>query len=146
MDHTFRDAVESTVDIKHGFKSGLTALGKNSKKIFPEDSRKLQGSVDIDSETRDVYPNESRWDYCLGYNDKAYFVEVHPGNEVSVVLKKLEWLKKWLHDSAPKLNAIKAENAFHWVTSGNVALIHGSSQYRAAVSKHLLPKTKLVLK
>lgn len=45
-----------------------------------------------------LYPNASRWDYAIGYDQKAWFVEVHPANTSNVkeMLKKVEWLESRL--------------------------------------------------
>ena len=148
MCETFKNAVLATSEIETAYKPGLRALGKNSSKIHTQNTQDLNGSVDIDAATKEKYPNENRWDYCIGYKNQALFIEVHPGSssEVGTILKKLDWLKKWLMYKAPEINSIKANKAFFWVTSGNVSLLKGSSQYRAAVSNNILPQSSLNLK
>lgn len=103
--NAFKYAITCTPDIKDGFRDGLQALGSNAKNVTPANSRKIDGSVDIDSCTHDLYPNESRWDYAIGYDGKAYFLEVHPANTSNVkeMVKKADWLKKWLSEKAVEL-------------------------------------------
>ncbi|QUB64329.1 hypothetical protein J5A54_07600 [Prevotella melaninogenica] len=92
----FQIAVENMPDVKNGFRAGLQAV-KNSdrNKVNVTDPRKLQGSLDIDTQVQKKYPQEPRWDYALSYDDKLYFFEVHPAStsEVDAVIKKLIWLK-----------------------------------------------------
>jgi hypothetical protein len=110
---TFKEAVETTPEVATGFQSGLTALDSKYKaKISVLDTRLLEGSVDIDLCTTAKYPNDNRWDYAFAYDKKVYFVEVHTANtsEVSVVLKKLQWLKDWLNNKAPNINRLKAQH------------------------------------
>lgn len=144
----FQTAVEKTPDISKAFIKGLSALKSNSSRILPTNTRLIEGSVDIYGATAHLYPHANRWDYALGYNKKAYFIEIHPANSSNVheMLKKLDWLKKWLGTSAPELNKIRAEKAFVWIQSGKVSLPKNTPQYRAAVSHHLLPQSKLILK
>jgi len=86
-------AIENNPDIATAFAPGLRALGKYSNIVELKDS--CDGSVDIDAAVAAKYPSANRWDYAFGYNAKIHFVEVHSANtsEVSVVLKKLQWLK-----------------------------------------------------
>lgn len=144
----FHTAVDKTPDISGAFMNGLAALKGNSNKIFPQNTRLIEGSVDIDSATAKLYPHDNRWDYVLGYDRKAYFVEVHPANSSNVreMLNKLAWLRNWLSKSARALNNIKADKAFIWIQTGKVSLPKNTPQYRAAVSHHLLPQQKLILK
>lgn len=50
----FQQAVESTPDINNGFRNGLQALGSNAQRITAQDTRKLEGSVDIDACTQSL--------------------------------------------------------------------------------------------
>lgn len=149
-DNPFKHAVESTPEISTGFRNGLAALGANSEKVSVDNTRKLNGSVDIDSCTAQLHPNEARWDYALGYENKAYFLEVHPANTSNVqeMINKANWLKQWLCKNAPNLQSIMAENTFYWVPSGKYAIDRRSSQYKKlAQSKILLvPRFKLPTK
>lgn len=149
MDNNFKIAVNSTEEIAYGYMTGLKALNSNASKVCVSDSRKIQGSVDIDKYTKKLYPEDNRWDYALGYNNKVYFIEVHPAHtsEVQVVLKKLEWLKSWLNSKGHKLNALpKGEPTFTWIQSGKGAIIPTSKSYKQAAIKGIIPKSKLEIK
>ncbi len=145
----FKNAVESTLEIKNGYKIGLKALGNYSNKVQVDDTSKCNGSVDIDACTQAIYPQDNRWDFAFGYSDKAYFVEVHGAftGEVSVVLKKLAWLKNWLISKAPELNKLKAkEQAFVWIQSNGNHILKNSPQNRLLAQNGLTPVSKLVIK
>lgn len=134
---SFSSAVTSTPSLKAALRPGLRALGSNSGKVKPNDSSKCEGSVDIDTAVRGQYPNSSRWDYALGYGGKTYFVEVHAAktDEVSSVLKKLQWLQDFLVRDAPEIN--REPRSFHWIASGKVAILPNSSQSRQLAIKGL---------
>ncbi|MDI9876431.1 hypothetical protein [Flectobacillus rivi] len=145
----FKNAVESTPEINKGYQVGLKALGNYSNKVQLGDTSKCNGSVDIDACTQAIYPQDNRWDYVFGYNDKAYFVEVHGAytGEVSVVLKKLEWLKDWLIHKAPELNKLKAkEQVFVWVQSNGNHILKNSPQNRRLAQNGLTPVASLIVK
>ena len=128
----FQKAVEGTPDISTAYRSGLQALKRSDRGAFDvADTRLLDGSVDIDTAVQEKYPNENRWDYAIGYSGKVCYVEVHPAytSEVSVVENKLRWLKTWLKEKVPLLDAIpKATPAFVWVQTGKGGILPQSSQ------------------
>ena len=97
-----------------------------------------------------LYPNENRWDYAIDYNGEVFFFEVHTANtsEVSTVLKKLSWLKDWLVQKAPEINALKAttKTPFYWVQSNGYHILRNSCQERLVVQQGLKPISKLSLK
>lgn len=130
----FQKAVEGTPDISTAYRRGLQALKRSDRSAFDlADTRLLDGSVDIDTAVQEKYPNENRWDYAIGYSGKVCYVEVHPAytSEVSVVENKLRWLKIWLKENAPLLDAIpKATPAFVWAQTGKGAILPRSSQAR----------------
>ncbi len=139
----FKTAVENTPDVSSCFKSGLTALGKYSTKIAVSNTLQIQCSLDIDCCTSVKYPNSNRWDYALSYKNEVFFIEVHSANtsEVSTVLRKLRWLKDWLHQSAPGINKLKAKSKqpFYWIQSKGFAIPPNTPQYRMAVVAGLKP-------
>ena len=96
---SFQAAIDKTPLLKDYLKNGLRALGSNSSKVQPTDTSKCEGSVDIDSAVKSTYPNDSRWDYAVGYNGKTYFIEVHSAktDEVKSVLKKLAMVTRFSH-------------------------------------------------
>lgn len=108
----FELAVTNTPDIAGGYKNGLQAFGRNSSFVEVDDIKKLEGSVDIDECTKELYPDEPRWDYALGYDGKAYFIEVHPAStsDVKTVIEKAKWLDGLLNAKAKELKALKAGN------------------------------------
>lgn len=118
----FKVAVEATPDVSDCFKDGLQALRENSLKIELSNTRSCQGSVDIDNCTnnKNLYINENRWDYVIGYQNQAYFVEVHPAStsDIDKMLKKVKWLQNWLNQHAPEIKKLKAPVQFYWVQSG----------------------------
>lgn len=135
----FQIAVENTPDVKNGFCVGLKGV-KNSdrNKVNVTDPRKLQGSLDIDTQVQKKYPQEPRWDYALSYDDKLYFFEVHPAStsEVDTVINKLTWLKKWLKNKAPQINKLqKGNQPYTWVPTGRYAILSlGTYAKKLAVS------------
>lgn len=146
---TFRQAIESTPDTASCFRQGLTALGPYRNRIEVGNTRQLEGSLDIDACTTALYPQSNRWDYVFGYKGEAYFVEVHSANsgEVRTVLRKLQWLKDWLHEKAPEINRLKAKSRppFYWIQSKGFAIPKTSHQFRAAEREGLKPIAKLQL-
>ena len=145
----FKEAVENTPDVAKAYEPGLQALGANRNKIELADTRQCGGSIDIDGATTAIYPQQNRWDYCFSYKGEVYFVEVHSANtgEVSTVLRKLQWLKDWLHNHAPDINALKAasQQPFYWIQSNGFHILPNSAQYRQAIQSKLKPIAKLVL-
>lgn len=141
--NVFHKAVLSTPDVSSGYCKGLQAMKSNSSMLKVSDTRKLQGSVDIDDCTKNMCPQDARWDYAIGYNDKAYFVEVHPANTSNVIemINKANWLEAWLKNKATDLAKIREDNLF-WIPSGKVAILKNSKQYRQ-LALHKLTLTKV---
>ena len=96
--------------------------------VETQDTRQLRGSADIDAALLRKEPQANRWDFGIGYQHQdrteevIYWTEMHTASdsEVSVVIKKAQWLVKWLKSSAPKLKAF--ENDIIWVSSGATSL------------------------
>ena len=128
----FQKAVEGTPDISTAYRSGLQALKRSDRSsVTVTDTMNLDGSLDIDTAVKEKYPNDNRWDYAIGYSGKVCYVEVHPAytSEVSTIEKKLKWLKAWLKEKAPVLDAIpKATPAYVWSQTGKGAILPQSSQ------------------
>ena len=144
---TFQQAIKATPDVANGYQTGLGALGQYSKKISATNPRLLNGSIDIDACTTAKYPNENRWDYALAYSQKVYFVEVHSAStsQVSVVFRKLQWLKDWLNSEAPEINKLKAQQPYYWIMTNNNRILRGSSQARQISQAGLNPISQLNL-
>ena len=138
----FKEAVESITDLNGGYKIGLQALGANSKKVSVKRTKELLGSVDIDSCTQKIYPGDARWDYAVGYRQEVIFIEVHPADtsDVSGMIKKVQWLEKWLKEKARNLVEMGRDDSYYWIPSGRNNILKTSSQYKS-LSKH-----KLVIK
>jgi hypothetical protein len=126
----FKAAIAATPLLKNAYKEGLQALGSYSVKVKPNDTKKCEGSVDIDAAVKSVYPEESRWDYAIGYDGKTYFIEIHSAetSQITPVLKKHTWLKDFLAAKAPELN--KEDKRFYWIASGRNHILKGSVQER----------------
>jgi hypothetical protein len=134
---TFQTAVEATAAISGAYRKGLGALPATDRPhIEAEDTRRLTGSVNVDETLKDDFPNDHRWDYAIGHRpanlreEIVYWVEIHPATagEVKVVLAKLQWLKRWLREESPRLNAMRRE--FIWVSSGKTSFTLSSTQQK----------------
>lgn len=139
---TFKNVVEATPDISSGYRGGLQALGTNSKKINAPDMRLVGGSVDIDGCTKNLYPEEPRWDYAFDYNGEVFYVEVHPACEcnISEMEAKLKWLKNWLKTKAPEIEKRTATRCpYCWVHSGGMRIPQTGSSYRRLAKLGLRP-------
>lgn len=146
----FRKAVEGTPDVANGYCPGLRALENVDKgAVKLKDKRKVDGSLNIDNETKLLYPNDSRWDYAVGYDDKVFFVEVHPANtsNISEMAKKKEWLKDWLKSKAPLLEALPSGNPrFLWAaTESGVHISNQASYMRKLAQLGFNPKRPVII-
>ena len=137
---SFKNAVDSIPDFYGGYCKGLKAMKADSSKIIATDNRCLSGSVDIDTCTKQKYPSEARWDYAIGYKEKAYFVEVHSANtsDIKEMLKKASWLECWLKTDGKALEMIRKDELLFWVPSGKVKIIKTSPQYRRLSTKRIV--------
>lgn len=57
---SFDAAVNQIPSLKGGLRRGLQAMGANSTLVHTEDTRKCDGSVDIDTCLENVMPQDSR--------------------------------------------------------------------------------------
>lgn len=147
---TFRMAVEGTSDVAKGYCHGLQALENADKTAVKlKDKRKVGGSLNIDKETKYLYPNDPRWDYAVGYDDKVFFIEVHPANTSNIpeMKKKKEWLKKWLQSKAPLLDAFPSGNPkFLWAaTESGVHISNQASYMRKLAQLGFNPKRPVII-
>lgn len=139
---TFKSIVQAIPAIAGAYREGLQALeSKDAGKVKPQNPRKLSGSVYLDKCLKTTNPHDARWDYVIGYSEKAYFVEVLPANTSNVdeVVKKKKWLDVWLKTNALDLKAMMAGTGYYWIASGKVAILPNSPQARK------IAKNKLVL-
>ena len=142
---TFKQAVAETPSLKNAWQGGLQALrAADRQHIVAEDTRRLTGSVDADTELKNDFPNDPRWDYGIGHrpanlaSEIVYWVEIHPASsgQVNAVLQKLVWIKTWLRNAAPELNAMR--KAFIWVSSGKTSFTLSSPQQKQFALQGLL--------
>ena len=134
---TFRKAVEQTPHLQQAWKAGFGALRRRDRPhVTAEDPRRLAGSVNVDAALKSTEPHAHRWDFAIGYKhtnrregeECVYWVEVHTASdkEVTVVLKKLAWLRGWLAGDGRSLSGFERE--FVWVSSGETSFTDTSTQ------------------
>ncbi len=101
---TFKEAVEATPDVMTGYHEGIDAFGEYKSKIKVPEPSKIDGSLDIDDTTVELYPDENRWDYALCYDSEVFYIEIHSAitSEVSKMVKKLKWLKNMVGNKGPR--------------------------------------------
>jgi len=129
----FKATIEANQQTAHCYQKGLKALRSYSNKVKPQHPRNVNGSVNLETCLPEPEHGEGRWDYMVGYNEEAYFIEVHPADSKNVdeVIKKAKWLYQWLKDN-PDIKAIQAENdPFRWVATNGVN-ISTKHQFRLA--------------
>jgi hypothetical protein len=148
---TFRQAVEKTPDLQGAWRKGLGALrARDSRHISAEDTRRLTGSVDVDTALKATQPNANRWDFAIGYRHSnrryefIYWVETHTASDaqVNVVLKKLDWLFQWLRSSGNALAGFEGD--FVWVASGATSFTKGATQRRMMAEKGLRYESRIL--
>ena len=142
----FRELIQASTHLS--FRLGLQALGSNSNYISAQDTRAIEGSVDIDSCFSNRYPNSPRWDYIIGYSGKVYFIEIHPATdgEVDLIIRKSKWVRTWIDQNLKEFNILKKE-PFLWVASGKVSILRGSNKARLlAKAKICFPTRRAELK
>ncbi len=142
----FKEAVETTPNLKGKWRVGLNALRAEDKQhvsFEQTNSEHLRGSVDVDTALLESEPNANRWDFAIGYKhhnrreEFVYWVETHTGSdsEIKVVLRKLNWLLKWLRKDGKELAGF--DRQFVWVPSGATSFSKGSTQVRQLAEKGL---------
>lgn len=147
----FKKAIENTPDVANGYCIGLSAIKScDLSAISLNDPANIDGSLDIDGQTLSIYPNEPRWDYAIGYNGRVYYVEVHPANTADIegMIKKKEWLLKWLRTKAPKINALEAGTPkFLWAATKAGVHISKQSVYAKKLAQlGLIPVRPVVIR
>lgn len=121
----FKDAVAAIPTLAGRYRKGLQALrAQDGLHIDAEDTRKLTGSVDVDSALKQIEPNANRWDFAIAYQhtnrsaEVIYWTELHTASdsEVKVVIRKAVWLRGWLKADGKKMAAF--ERDIVWISSG----------------------------
>lgn len=150
----YRDAVIQTPQLGEGaYCQGLRALTSSHRGRIITQQSQLLGSINVDTALRQTYPQQPRWDYGIGIqrdgDTAAIWVEFHPAetNKVDEVLSKVKWLKHWLRQNAPLLDALTPDqNAFHWVATNGCHIPRTSPQARRLFGEGLeLPRRILNL-
>lgn len=127
---TFKAAVEQTPHLENSWKVGLGALRPADKlHIKADDTRRLRGSVDLDTALQRIESKANRWDFAIGYQhtnrnaEVVYWAEMHTASdsEVKVVIKKALWLLAWLKAVGTKLAAFDRD--IFWVSSGATSFV-----------------------
>lgn len=137
---TFQEAVEKIPQLKDQWHAGLGALRAEDKPhVQPDDPRRLRGSVDVDKAYQRVreHAQSNRWDFGLSFQhtnrkkEFVYWLEIHTGSdsEISVVLRKLAWLKEWLNGDGKALKAFECQ--FVWTPSGATNFTKRARQVKA---------------
>lgn len=146
----FKAAINSTVEVKDGYCKGLCALKRvDRSKVSCSDTTKLDGSLDIDTKVKALYPNSDRWDYAISYSGKVCYCEVHPAetSEVTKMIRKLIWLKLWLKAKAPSINKLPAYTPkYVWVSSGRVNVLPTSREAKRISCSGIVLVSRLTLK
>lgn len=120
-----KDAVDITPDVQGYFCEGKGALEEGKDQISVEDNRKLSGCVNIDYATKDLYPQDNRWDYVIEYGENLHYVEVHSAygqGKIDELKKKKVWLQSWLKNHAPFIKKLAPMPEIYWVATGKVDL------------------------
>lgn len=137
----FQAAVELCHELRSAYHPGLQALSAiDRRRIDCRQPNRLAGSVNLESALKADRPNDARWDYGIGLlrggpADHVIWVEVHPASSLHVreMLRKHDWLRKWLKTAAPSLDTL--DRRFVWIASGAVSMPPHSPQRRAVASK-----------
>lgn len=150
VDNVFNEVVENTPDIANGYHHGLHAIESADKDaIRVKENRRLSGSVNIDKEVKDKYPNDPRWDYALCYDNKVCFVEVHPActKNIDEMIKKKRWLVDWLKNNAPRLDSFPScSPKFCWAATESGVHISAQASYKRKLAQlGLIPQRPIVL-
>lgn len=139
----FRSAVEKTPSVRDHFQEGLKAVRNVDRdRLSCSSPKMLRGSVDVDGALKTARPQDSRWDYAIGFgrssqHESVLWLEVHPASSshVDEVLRKLQWLRDWLETAAPALRAMRGE--FRWVATGRVSFRRGGPEEKRIAQKGL---------
>lgn len=148
---SFKNAVETISPLV--WCAGLQALRAEDKPhIEAEDTRKLRGSVDVDTALQRADPNANRWDFGIAYqhtdrdSEVVYWTELHTASdsEVKVVIAKVRWLLGWLKNGGHELEPF--ERDIVWISSGSTTFTLTSPQQKqmaAAGLRHVGSKLRI---
>jgi hypothetical protein len=148
---SFEDAVHATTEIRGAYRPGLQALQAAARKaIQANDTRRLEGSVDIDTTLRPIYPQDPRWDYVVSVQDDAgaprlYWIEYHEANGETAkdVASKARWVKQWARTAGrPVWEFGGRKMDLRWIASGRVRLPKKSRQVRLLAQEGVHPPVR----
>lgn len=158
---TFTEALgKAPTRVAKARKDGKQALtAPHAKQVKCTDEHRWSGSLDIDAalQSDPSHAQANRWDYGLGYKapdgtESAIWVEVHSAetSEIDVVIRKLEWLKRYLQEHCEDLWKVTlrsdASTRFVWLASGRYRIPSHMPQLKRLSSAGLAkPASKLVL-
>lgn len=141
-----------------GGKAGKQAIkAEYRNQLDVAGSASFTGSVDVDEHFKKSEPTANRWDYGVGFSKGAEFalwIEPHPASgsgEVSVMLRKLEWLQAKLKtpdfaDLAALTAAAeeRGEIPYRWLYSGKTSFRAGGKEARQLAQKGMkLPERNI---
>jgi len=141
----FKQAVLTTPALANAYRPGLQALKRaDAEYISSKKPRNIEGSVNLDKALREIFPDDTRWDYAIGIKNKVttsevIWIEVHSASstsEIDIVISKLRWLKIWAVDNAPNLLYLTRE--YVWVATGSVAFSQYSPQRKKLATVGIL--------
>jgi len=145
----FLEAIANTAELSGAGCPGLSGIESADRtKIVYKDPRKINGSLNIDSAVKNLYPNDSRWDYAISYNNQVCYFEVHPATdkEINKMHEKFSWLKQWLKTNAPEINRLeKMSQPYRWIPSGKTGFLSMSSSSKKIASLGLNFQIRLIL-
>ena len=143
---TFRGALPPS--LIHVCYDGKRALkGEHRDRVTNKDAWQFTISINLDEALQYKYPNKPRWDYGLGMknnntpNERVFWVEVHPASDSSGMLKKIRWLKNWIHSEAAKF--LQLDNVFIWISTSGGSPRHHLRELKQAGLKP--PRQKIEL-
>ncbi|MBM4045808.1 MAG: hypothetical protein FJ279_11890 [Planctomycetes bacterium] len=151
---TFKAAVLAVPQLRGAYCPGLQALRERDRdRIECRGTRRLAGSINLETALPSASPHEPRWDYGIGHGsgheDEAIWVEVHPASShhVTEVIRKAQWLKGWLRRHASALLTMtRKPDGYVWLATGTVSLQRGSRQARQlALAGVAFPQRRLRL-
>jgi len=130
---------------------GLNAIAQAHRQMIRTDDIDRHYSGDIDEYYRPVEPNSNRWDYVIICERnpcvKSYYIEVHPArsSEVSLVIRKLAWIKNKIHFDQlfTSLRQIKSE--FYWIYPGKYTIPPASRYFKQCALNGLIPRRNIVV-
>jgi len=103
-------------------KQGLRAVKDKDVALIEEGERsKISDSLDLDDATRQLFPNDPRWDYLLSVSTTGKLIGFEPHQardaEIQVVIDKRRHSLEYLRN---QLQPGERVSDWYWVTRGQV--------------------------